>query len=168
MNEPGPGKTPESTAPVPWLGWGLGFAIMFGGLTLTRLLVVKSRVAVAEVMDQNPRPTFELSEIARISVYAFFMGFACGLIAWASRKFTRHLGAFGDVIVGVVVVCALLVMCIVAFDPEVFSRGWFIVLRLFGIATVVGAIAGFWAGKELRRELASTDESPSRTTIADL
>ena len=152
MNDPGLDKA--DTATLPWFRWGLGFAILFSGLTLTRLLMRKTQVGVAEAMNQTPRPTFDLMEILRISVIAFLMGFVCGLVAWAARKSTRHLGAFGDVVVGVLVVCSLLLMCITTFDPEVFSRGWFILLRLFGLASAFGAILGFLMGREARREAA--------------
>jgi hypothetical protein len=85
------------------------------------------------------------------------MGFICGLIICATKRLSKEFGALGDMIIGAIVLNALLYMGIVAFDPEVLTRGWFILLRVSGIAAVLGSMFGFLLGREMRKELTAEE-----------
>jgi putative copper export protein len=139
-----------------WLGYGLVGGIVVAGLTMTRLVVVKSQRLAAEMVDNVPRPpSFDWSEILRISALMFLMGFACGAIVRVSRRLSIRYGAVGDVLIGVIVLGSFFLMCIVAFDPDVLTRGWRILAPLFGMSTFLGVIGGFFGGREIRKEMAS-------------
>lgn len=153
-NEPGPQKAGAAPEKFMWLAWGLGSAIILSGLTLTRMIIAKSRAAVFDVMDQPHRETFTWPQIIRITVVVFVMGFICGLIICATKRLSKEFGALGDMIIGAIVLNALAYMGIVVFDPDVLTRGWFILLRLTGIAAVLGSLFGFLLGREMRKALA--------------
>lgn len=158
---------PESTNPettglrLSWLACGLSGGIVLSGLTLTRLLVVKSQRVAGEMVDGVARPpSFSWSETVRIVVLTFVMGFACGLIVRLGRGLSARFGAIGDVVVGILLVNALLMMCLIAFEPEVLTKPWGVLLPLFGMATGLGTIAGFFGGRMIREEYASAGEKP--------
>jgi hypothetical protein len=138
----------------PWLAYGLFGGILMAGLTMTRLAVVKSQRLAGEFVDNVARrPSFTWDEILRIGLVMFAAGFVCGLLVRASRGLSVRYGVAGDVLVGMLVLNALLVMCLIAFDPEVLRKPWGVLLPLFGIATGLGAVLGFLLGREVRKEL---------------
>ena len=125
--------------------WQFG---LFGGVVLSLATAVKVlKAVVAGTTDQA-----EWREAAGFAAVIFGMGFLCGVIVWAGRGLYRWLGMAGDAVVGLAVMVAFFLSCMLLFAPEMlgakFSHSG---APMLGLAVVIGLIGGAWIGRDLRR-----------------
>jgi hypothetical protein len=126
---------------------------LIGGIVLSGATVANAIKAAFGWLD-SPVPWGDAIEVA---VAVFFMGFLCGVIAWSGKGLHRRLGAIGDALVGVAVMVAFFVCCMLLFAPELLGAklhdGG---LLMLGIATLIGAIGGVWFGHDPDTETPSS------------
>jgi len=123
--------------------WQFG---LFGGIVLSIATAVKVIRAIF-------RGEVEWGEDDGFATAIFGMGFLCGVIVWAGKGLHQRLGMVGDAIVGLVVMVAFFISCMLLFEPELlgakFQNGG---LPMLGMAVVLGLIGGAWTGRDLRTE----------------
>ena len=130
--------------------WQFG---LLGGFVLSLATAIK----VVRALVRGAAGEVEWGEAAGFAAAIFGMGFLCGVIVWAGKGLHRRLGMAGDAIVGLAVMVAFFVSCMLLFDPEMlgakFSSGgaW-----LLGMAAVIGLISGAWIGRDLRKDASSS------------
>jgi hypothetical protein len=86
----------------------------------------------------------------------FAIGFTCGVVNWLGLGLSRRFGTTGDAMVGVAVMVAFFLGCMLVFDPDMFgpkfaSGG----VPMLALAMVVGPLLGVWIGRDLRKEFAT-------------
>ncbi len=123
--------------------WQFG---LFGGIVLSIATVVKVIRAIF-------RGKVEWGEDDGFAAAIFGMGFLCGVIVWAGKGLHQRLGMVGDAIVGLVVMVAFFISCMLLFEPELlgakFQNGG---LPMLEMAVVLGPLGGAWTGRDLRTE----------------
>jgi hypothetical protein len=128
--------------------WQFG---LFGGVVLSLATAVK----VVRAVVRGAAGEADWGEIVGFAAAIFGMGFLCGVIVWAGRGLHRWLGMAGDAIVGLAVMVAFFVSCMLLFEPAMlgskFSTGG---APMLGLAVVIGLIGGAWIGRDVRKELA--------------
>lgn len=92
-------------------------------------------------------------ETAAFAAFIFGIGFLCGLIVWAGKGLHRRIGMAGDALVGMVVMLAFFIACMLLFAPEMLGRQFLPAgLFMLGMAVVLGLVGGAWTGRDLRRD----------------
>ncbi len=127
--------------------WQFG---LFGG----GILWCATAVKVVRAIVRGAAGNTEWGEAANLSAAIFGMGFLCGVIVWAGRGLYRRLGMAGDAIVGLAVMVAFFIACMLLFEPAMLgSKFWSGAVPMLGMAVVLGLIGGAWIGRDIRREL---------------
>ena len=121
---------------------------LIGGTVLSVATVANAIKAVLGGIHGMP-----WDEVFSVAIVVFFMGFLCGVIAWSGRGLHQRLGAIGDALVGMAVMVAFFSCCMLFFAPELLGAklrdGG---LQMFGMAALIGVIAGVWFGHDLDDE----------------
>jgi hypothetical protein len=134
-----------------WWQYGL-----FGAMVLSLATAIKviPTVVVCGVAGEG-----DWGEVAGFAAAIFGIGFLCRLIVWAGKGQYQKIGWAGDTIVGVAVMVAFFVCCMLLFEPEMlgvnFANGG---APMLGLAVVIGFISGPWFGRDIRRQWAITQE----------
>ena len=127
-----------------WWEWGLA-----GGLVLS----VATFVKVVSTIPRFFKEDVPWSELPAFAASVFGMGFFCGVLVCALLPLSMKLGSLGDAILGILVMMFFFALCMLVFDPGLLfpdpSRG----SLLFGFAIVLGALAGYLTGRDLRKSV---------------
>src|SRR5690349_3367799 len=112
--------------------WQFG---LFGGLVLSLATAAK----VVHALIRGAAGNTGSGEALGFAVAIFGMGFLCGVIVWAGRGLHRRIGLAGDAIVGLAVMFAFLICCMLVFQPDMlgprFSSGG---APMLGVAVLMG------------------------------
>jgi hypothetical protein len=127
--------------------WHFGIV---GGFALSFATFIKVIRALIRGASGNSGALEALGVLA----LTFAMGFVCGVVAWIGRNLYDRIGLLGDSIVGVAVMFVFFLACMLAFEPALlgskFRSGG---LPMLALAFVVGAIAGPWFARDLRKSV---------------
>lgn len=128
--------------------WQFG---LFGGIVLSLATAVKViRAFIAGTIGGTG-----WGEAAGFAAAIFGMGFLCGVIVWAGKGLYHRIGMAGDAIVGLAVMVAFFLSCMLLFDQEMlWTKFWYGGVPMLGLAVVVGLIGGAWTGHDVRKEWA--------------
>jgi len=120
---------------------------LIGSIVLSGTTACNAVTALLHGRIDGPTPW---GEILGVLVATFAMGFLCGVIVWSGRGLHRRFGAVGDAVVGMAVMLAFFVCCMVLFAPELLgSKLHDGGLAMLGMAVLIGAVAGIWFGHDL-------------------
>lgn len=135
-----------------WWQYGL-----FGAIVLSLATAIKVIPTVVLAVVLGIAGEGDWGEVAGFAAAIFGIGFLCGLIVWAGKGLYHKIGWTGDAIVGVAVMVAFFVSCMLLFEPEMlgaeFANGG---APMLGLAVVSGFICGPWFGRDLRSLGATT------------
>ncbi len=131
--------------PNQWWQFGL-----IGGSVLT----IATATKLASAVIRGTVGTVEWGETGGFAAAIFGMGFVCGVIIWAGRGLSQRFGPVGDAVIGLVVMEAFFVSCMLLFQPEMLgskfeNNG----LPMLGFAVPLGLFAGWLIGRDFRPQL---------------
>jgi hypothetical protein len=135
-----------------WSWWTSGFvgAFILSALTLANIGKV--------VWDAVTGAAVPWAELAPLPFIVFGLGFICGVVVWLLRGASQQLGWIGDSLIGVVVMNIFFMSCMILFAPEMVKENISGGAMMLGLATVIGAIAGPFWGRDIRKELSTPNE----------
>jgi len=122
---------------------------LIGGTVLSGATMSNDVTALIRGID-GPTPW---ADIFGVVVATFCMGFLGGVMVWSGKGLHRRFGAAGDALIGMAVMLAFFVCCMLLFAPELLGPklrdGGFAML---GMASLLGAIGGVWFGHDIDDE----------------
>jgi hypothetical protein len=126
--------------------WQFGLS---GGVALS----IATAVNVVRAIVRGSISDAEWGEAVAFAAAIFGMGFLCGVIVWSGKGLYRRIGMAGDALVGVAVMVAFFLSCMLLFAREMlWDKFWIGGAPMLGLAVVLGLGGGAWIGRDLRKE----------------